>query len=127
VSVPSLLLSPTFKMMDSNFIAQSLPCAIISCLGMTFFGTIFLFPTTVDTTVADMNYTVVVLAGVIILALVWYYFPVYGGVHWFTGPVANVEGFETHNWGGGQPETPSETDENMEKEKADATVDVKEA
>ena len=37
-----------------------------------------------------MNYTVVVLGGVLILSLVWYYFPVYGGVHWFTGPVPNV-------------------------------------
>jgi hypothetical protein len=25
------------------------------------------------------------------LSVVWYYFPVYGGVHWFTGPVPNVE------------------------------------
>ena len=31
-----------------------------------------------------------VLGGVLILSLVWYYFPVYGGVHWFTGPVRTV-------------------------------------
>jgi hypothetical protein len=24
------------------------------------------------------------------LSIVWYYFPVYGGVHWFTGPVPNI-------------------------------------
>jgi hypothetical protein len=65
---------------------------------MAFIGTIFLFPTTAQTSVADMNYTVVVLGGVIILSLIWYYFPVYGGVHWFTGPVPTVEGRETHKW-----------------------------
>ena len=25
------------------------------------------------------------------LSLVWYYFPVYGGVHWFTGPIPTVD------------------------------------
>ena len=34
---------------------------------------------------------VVVMGGVICCSLIWYYFPVYGGVHWFTGPVRNVE------------------------------------
>lgn len=58
---------------------------------MTFLGIVFLFPTTPQTDVADMNYTVVVLGGVMILSLVWYYFPKYGGVHWFTGPVANID------------------------------------
>lgn len=38
-----------------------------------------------------MNYTVVVLGGVLSLSLVWYYFPVYGGVHWFAGPVSNLD------------------------------------
>lgn len=38
-----------------------------------------------------MNYTIVVLGGVLLLSVIWYYFPVYGGVHWFTGPVPNVE------------------------------------
>lgn len=32
----------------------------------------------------------VVLGGVLVLSLVWYYFPVYGGVHWFTGPVSTI-------------------------------------
>ena len=26
-----------------------------------------------------------------LLAMAWYYFPVYGGVHWFRGPTFNVE------------------------------------
>ncbi|EJF60127.1 APC amino acid permease [Dichomitus squalens LYAD-421 SS1] len=67
-----------------------LPVAVIAVLWMTFMGTVFLFPTTPGPAVADMNYTVVVLGGVLFLSLVWYYFPVYGGVHWFTGPVRTV-------------------------------------
>lgn len=71
---------------------------------------VLLFPTSPGPAVADMNYTVVsdslrirslgslnvsfaskvVLSGVLLLSLVWYYFPVYGGVHWFTGPVRTV-------------------------------------
>lgn len=38
-----------------------------------------------------MNYTVVVWAGTIILSLVYYYFPRYGGRYWFKGPVATVK------------------------------------
>ncbi|KAG2130230.1 hypothetical protein DEU56DRAFT_815899 [Suillus clintonianus] len=38
-----------------------------------------------------MNYTVVVLGGILFLFIMWYYCPVYGGVHWFTGPVPNLE------------------------------------
>jgi hypothetical protein len=45
-----------------------------------------------------MNYTVVVLGGVFILSLVWYYFPVYGGVHWFEGPVPTVDGHVACGW-----------------------------
>lgn len=57
---------------------------------MLFLGTVFLFPTSPTTTVEDMNYTVVVLGGVMLLSLAWYYFPKYGGVHWFTGPISNI-------------------------------------
>ena len=57
---------------------------------MLFMGTVFLFPTKPATDTADMNYTVVVVFGTLILSLLWYYCPVYGGVHWFTGPVSTV-------------------------------------
>jgi hypothetical protein len=57
---------------------------------MVFMGIVFLFPTTPRTSVPEMNYTVAVLGGVMLLSLIWYYFPKYGGVHWFTGPVANI-------------------------------------
>ena len=58
---------------------------------MAFMTIVFLFPSTPQTSVQEMNYTVAVLGGVLLLSLIWYYFPVYGGVHWFTGPVANVD------------------------------------
>ncbi|KAI0321890.1 amino acid transporter [Amylostereum chailletii] len=78
----------------------SLPCATVSVGFMAFMGTVFLFPTTKATSVADMNYTVVVLGGVLVLSVAWYYFPRYGGVHWFTGPVPTVEGHAAREWGG---------------------------
>lgn len=59
---------------------------------MFFMSVVFLFPSTPQTDVASMNYTVVVFGGVLLLSLVWYYFPKYGGVHWFTGPQSTIEG-----------------------------------
>ena len=70
---------------------QSVPVAGLAVFFMMFMTIVFLFPTTPQTSVQEMNYTVVVLGGVLLLSLVWYYFPIYGGVHWFTGPVANVD------------------------------------
>jgi len=67
------------------------PVAFLAVAWMTFMGIVFLFPTTPTTDTADMNYTIVVLGGVLILSLAWYYFPKYGGVHWFTGPVHTIE------------------------------------
>jgi Amino acid permease len=69
---------------------QSLPVGVVSVVFMTVLSTVFLFPSTPQTSVASMNYTVVVLGGVMIFSVVWYYFPKYGGVHWFRGPVRNV-------------------------------------
>ncbi|KAI0049724.1 amino acid transporter [Auriscalpium vulgare] len=77
----------------------SAPIALISVVWMTFMSVVFFFPTTAHTDTADMNYTVVVLGGVLILSLVWYYFPKYGGVHWFTGPIPTVDGHQVHQWG----------------------------
>lgn len=67
------------------------PCAAISVIFMAVMGVVFLFPTTPTTTLGDMNYSVVVLGGVLALSLMWYFTPVYGGRYWFTGPVKTVE------------------------------------
>lgn len=55
---------------------------------------ILLFPTTAQTDAQEMNYAVVVFGGVIALSLAYYYFPKYGGVHWFKGPLSNLDGHD---------------------------------
>ncbi|KAJ3506420.1 hypothetical protein NLJ89_g6880 [Agrocybe chaxingu] len=70
---------------------MSLPVGIVAIVFMFFMSVVFLFPETPQPRVQDMNYTVVVFGGVMILSLVWYYFPKYGGVYWFTGPVATID------------------------------------
>jgi hypothetical protein len=59
-------------------------CEMLTC------SVAFLFPTSPQTDVQGMNYTIVVLGGVLLLSLFWYYAPVVGGVHWFKGPIANI-------------------------------------
>ncbi|KAL4071559.1 amino acid/polyamine transporter I [Scleroderma yunnanense] len=81
-----------FKPGPFNLGVFSLPVGIIAVAFMAFMIVIFCFPTSPGANVTSMNYTVVVLGGVLLLSLVWYYFPVYGGVYWFTGPVPNVVG-----------------------------------
>jgi hypothetical protein len=85
---------------------------MISVTWMAFVGVVFLFPSTPEVEVGDMNYTVVVLGGVLILSLVYYYFPKYGGKNWFTGPVSTIDVREGSPGGNG------------DKEKGDATVEV---
>ncbi|KAG1849286.1 amino acid/polyamine transporter I [Suillus subalutaceus] len=65
------------------------PVAAIAVMWMVFMIIVFFFPASPQTTTQQMNYTVVVLGGVMFLAISWYYCPVYGGVHWFTGPISN--------------------------------------
>lgn len=68
----------------------SKPVAAVAVAWMVLIGVVFLFPAEPGAGVQGMNYTVVVLGGVLLLALVWFYFPRVGGVHWFRGPVANT-------------------------------------
>ncbi|KAK0224642.1 amino acid/polyamine transporter I [Armillaria nabsnona] len=69
----------------------SFPIALIAVLFMAFTSVVFMFPSTPQTTVQDMNYSVVVLGGVTIFSLIWYYFPKYGGIYWFTGPIPTLD------------------------------------
>jgi len=68
----------------------SFPVAAFAVSFMLFMSIIFFFPTTPHTTAQEMNYTVAVLGAYMSLAIFWYYCPVYGGVHWFNGPVSNL-------------------------------------
>lgn len=79
-----------FKPGPFNLGKFSFPIAAIAVSWMVFMNIIFFFPTTPQTTAQEMNYTVVVLGGFMSLAVCWYYCPIYGGVHWFNGPVSNL-------------------------------------
>jgi len=85
-----ILSKTTFKPGPFSLGIWGIPVAVIAVLFMMFMTIVFLFPSTPQTSVQQMNYTVAVLGGVLLLSLIWYYFPKYGGVHWFTGPVPNV-------------------------------------
>ncbi|KAI5993805.1 amino acid permease-domain-containing protein [Pisolithus orientalis] len=78
----------------------SLPIGITAIAFMAFMIIVFSFPATPTTNAANMNYAIVVLGGVMVLSLVWYYFPVYGGIHWFTGPVPNIDADRKDETGG---------------------------
>ncbi|KAG2145191.1 amino acid/polyamine transporter I [Suillus clintonianus] len=82
-----------FKPGPFNLGKLSLPIAVIAVSWMVFVITVFFFPATPQTTPQQMNYTVVVLGGFMFLAISYYYCPVYGGVHWFSGPIANITPF----------------------------------
>lgn len=80
-----------FKPGPFNLGFFSLPIGITAIAFMAFMIIVFSFPTTPTTNAASMNYAIAVLGGVLLLSLAWYYFPVYGGIHWFTGPVPNID------------------------------------
>ncbi|PBK92908.1 APC amino acid permease [Armillaria gallica] len=69
----------------------SLPVAAIAVIWMIFMTVVFMFPLTPSPGVGNMNYTVVVQGGVLVLSAVYFYFPRYGGMYWFKGPVSTVE------------------------------------
>ncbi|KAH8114116.1 amino acid transporter [Phellopilus nigrolimitatus] len=64
----------------------SLPIATVAVSWMTFMSVVFLFPLEPSATANEMNYSVVVFMGVLFFSLTYYFFPVYGGIHWFKGP-----------------------------------------
>ncbi|KIJ50210.1 hypothetical protein M422DRAFT_44582 [Sphaerobolus stellatus SS14] len=82
----------TFVPGPFNLGRWSLPIATISIIFIAFINIIFFFPTSPNPSVAKMNY--IVWFGTLFLSVVWYYFPVYGGVHWFNGPIRTVDNKE---------------------------------
>ncbi|KAJ7153219.1 amino acid/polyamine transporter I [Mycena filopes] len=80
-----------FKKGPFNLGRFSLPVSIVAVLWMWFMTVVLLFPSFPDPNAQAMNYSVVVLFGVLLLALAYYYLPYYGGRHWFKGPVSTVE------------------------------------
>ena len=70
---------------------------MIAVVWMVFTTIVFFFPTSPNPDAAGMNYTIVVLGGVLLLSLVYYHFPVYGGKYWFEGPLGAVKRLEEEN------------------------------
>ncbi|KAL1711996.1 amino acid permease-domain-containing protein [Schizophyllum commune] len=70
----------------------SFPISFLAVAFMTLMSVVFLFPATPNPAVPDMNYSVVVLGGVLGASVVYFYVPRYGGQYWFTGPVSTVDG-----------------------------------
>ncbi|KAF9237249.1 amino acid/polyamine transporter I [Melanogaster broomeanus] len=68
----------------------SAPIAAIAVMFMMVMIVVLCFPSAPQPQPTSMNYSSIVLGGVMTLAMIWYYFPVYGGVHWFHGPVTNT-------------------------------------
>ncbi|EIW75539.1 APC amino acid permease [Coniophora puteana RWD-64-598 SS2] len=69
----------------------STPVISVALAFMVFMIVVFLFPASPAASARDMNYSVAVLGGTFALVIAGYYFPVYGGVHWFRGPVPNFD------------------------------------
>ncbi len=69
--------------------------AIVAVVWMMFATVIVFFPSVPGPSANEMNYATVVLGGVLLLALLYYFFPRYGGRHWFQGPVGALRALET--------------------------------
>ena len=65
--------------------------AIVAVAWMAFSVVILAFPTAPAPDAQGMNYMIVVIGGWIVLCLVYYHVPVYGGACWFDGPQVTVE------------------------------------
>ncbi|KAK7005720.1 GABA permease [Favolaschia claudopus] len=70
---------------------MSAPVAFAASAYMIFMIIVFLFPGIPRPTSHSMNYTVVVVGGTLMLSLGYFFFPKYGGRHWFTGPVETIQ------------------------------------
>ncbi|KAI0701617.1 APC amino acid permease [Earliella scabrosa] len=68
-----------------------LPVAIVAVAWMAFSVVILAFPMAPAPDAQGMNYMIVVIGGWIVLCLVYYHVPVYGGACWFDGPQVTVE------------------------------------
>ncbi|KAF9017096.1 amino acid transporter [Hymenopellis radicata] len=64
--------------------------AFVASSFMTFMAVVLFFPLEPHPLVDEMNYGVVVFMGVVTLSMAYYFFPVYGGRYWFTGPVSTI-------------------------------------
>ncbi|KAG1732878.1 uncharacterized protein EDB91DRAFT_1251613 [Suillus paluster] len=111
-----------FKPGPFNLGRLSFPIAAIAVSWMVFMIIVFFFPSTSQPNAQEMNYTVVVLGGYMSLAVFWYYCPVYGGAHWFKGPVSNLAPIMKGEYG--DEDSVSDRKENRDAELSVSVVDA---
>ncbi|KNZ79759.1 hypothetical protein J132_08762 [Termitomyces sp. J132] len=70
-----------FKPGPFNLGKFSFPVTTIAVIFMVFMSIVFFFPMSPTTDAQGMNYTVVVLGGTMLLSIIYFYFPKYGGVN----------------------------------------------
>ncbi|TFK47668.1 hypothetical protein OE88DRAFT_786294 [Heliocybe sulcata] len=70
---------------------SSFPVSATAVSWMVFAIVMIPFSTNPGPSASSMNYTIAVLGAVLVGSLTYYYFPVYGGAHWFRGSVANID------------------------------------
>lgn len=85
--------SQTFEAFDLGWF--SLPCAFLASNWLFWSGILFFWPTKFPVTAQNMNYTIVVMFGFLVIGLVYWWFPKVGARHHYTGPIRH-----------GQPEPP---------------------
>ncbi|PBK92912.1 amino acid transporter [Armillaria gallica] len=77
----------------------SLPVTAIAVAFMTFMTVVFMFPLTPSPGYKAGSFIKPLIqyvktdfaGGVLILATIYFYFPKYGGINWFTGPISTIE------------------------------------
>ncbi|KAF8964731.1 amino acid transporter [Flammula alnicola] len=69
----------------------SLAVSIVAVVFMVVMSAILMFPQSEHPSAGSMNYTVLILGGVLLLSALNFYFPKYGGVHWFEGTVLTAD------------------------------------
>ncbi|KAH9475699.1 putative amino-acid permease C11D3.08c [Psilocybe cubensis] len=74
-----------------NLGKAGLPVAITAVTFMLFMVLALMFPASPSPSSNNMNYTAVVLGGTLLLSIIYFYLPTYGGLYWFTGPVRTLE------------------------------------
>ncbi|KAJ3511155.1 hypothetical protein NLJ89_g4262 [Agrocybe chaxingu] len=69
----------------------SAPVSFTAVAFMALMIVILIFPANTDPEAETMNYAVVVVGCILLLSVIYYFLPIYGGRHWFTGPVRTID------------------------------------
>ncbi|KAH7342013.1 hypothetical protein B0J17DRAFT_715157 [Rhizoctonia solani] len=87
----SVAIMAVFSIAVIGLYIAGLPVATIAIAFMSFITIALFFPSTPAPGVADMNYEVVVLGGVMAGSIIRYHFPKYEGVYSFEGPISTID------------------------------------